>query len=285
MVHISSASPGKGCGRRQRQAAVAAACAAAATLLAACGAAGGAASAKPLSPRQVITLASDTADRATSVTGNYTVQAGTGPAEITTGTVSVRLKPTFLIGENLSVSADGQKLAMSEIISAQAIYLKEAALSGETGKPWVKISLSSLSGGLGSLVSQLLQTAQNSNPLGQTQVLASAKDVRAHGTQVVDGVQTTRYTGSVTPAAALKTLSPKLRASLAPMLNLISGDIAFTVWIDGQHHVRKLIETETVSGQPVTVTMNITSINQPVHVTLPPASQVASMPKSALAGL
>lgn len=197
----------------------------------------------------------------------------------------MQLKPTFRASENLTVVAAGQRLPISEILNAKAIYLKEAALSAETGKPWTKITLSSLSGGLGSTLAQLFQSAQNGNPLEQTQMLAAARDVRAVGTQVVDGVQTTHYTGSLTPRAAVSALSPSLRKSVAPMLSLFTGDIKFNVWIDGQHQVRKIIEIETISGQPVTVTMTITSINQPVRITLPPASQVANMPTSDLSGL
>jgi hypothetical protein len=288
MVHLPTASPRNRCGQRPWRAAAAAACAAAAALLAGCGAAsstGSAGPAKPLSPRQAITLAYDTTSRATSVTGDFTIQAGTSPGEGLTGTMSERLKPTLLLAEHLSLSAAGQKVAISEILSAQAIYLKEAAMSTESGKPWVEIPLSSLSGGLGGVLTQLLQDVQNGNPLEQTQVLATAKDVRADGTQVVDGVQTTRYAGSISPAAALKAISPSLRTSLAPMLNLISGDITFTVSIDGQHQVRRLVESETASGERINVTMNITSVNQPVHITLPPASQVATIPQADLGDL
>jgi hypothetical protein len=39
-----------------------------------------------------------------------------------------------------------------------------------------------------------------------------------------------------------------------------------------------MIETESVNGQNVTTTVNISAINQPVHITVPPASQTAPMP-------
>ena len=52
----------------------------------------------------------------------------------------------------------------------------------------------------------------------------------------------------------------------------------FHVWIDGQHLVRKFADTETISGQLVTTTMNVTSINQGLTISLPPASQVSSLP-------
>jgi hypothetical protein len=281
---VSTTSPQNGGGRYPRHAGAAVLCAATCALIAGCGAStGGAGSAKPLPPRQAVALASDNTSRAGSLTGDYTVHIGSAGSEITTGTVSAQLKPSLLISENLTVSAAGQKLSVSEVMSARAIYLKEAALSEQTGKPWVKISLSSLPGG--SALTQIFQSAQNGNPLEQTQILAGGKNVRDDGTQVVYGVRTTHYSGSLTAREAAKTLSPSLRKSVAPMLNLLSGDITFNVWIDGQHQVRKVIEDETVSGQPVAVTMHITSINQPVHISLPPASQVHSVPGGDLAGL
>jgi hypothetical protein len=35
-----------------------------------------------------------------------------------------------------------------------------------------------------------------------------------------------------------------------------------------------VIENETVKGNAITTTMNITGINQPIQITLPPDSQV-----------
>jgi glycyl-tRNA synthetase alpha subunit len=60
--------------------------------------------------------------------------------------------------------------------------------------------------------------------------------------------------------------------------------VHFNVWIDGQHLTRKIVVTETGSVETAKVTMQVTSINQPVSVTLPPASQVAAIPASALPG-
>jgi hypothetical protein len=47
---------------------------------------------------------------------------------------------------------------------------------------------------------------------------------------------------------------------------------------------RRLIMVEHGTGETVTVTLNVTGINQPVNVSLPPAGQVATIPASALSG-
>jgi hypothetical protein len=66
---------------------------------------------------------------------------------------------------------------------------------------------------------------------------------------------------------------------------MLTGEIRFDVWIDTQHVTRRVIEVEKVAGQPVTVTLNVTAVNQPVQIALPPAGQVTTLPKSRLGGL
>jgi hypothetical protein len=240
---------------------------------------------KPLNPRQAITLASNDTRRANSMSGTFSMRLGSAAPEITTGTIQMQRVPSLLFDEDLSVSVDGQTLPVTEIVSARALYLKEATLSRETGKPWLEVPFSDLEGSFGSTLARLFQSAQNGNPLEQTQMLAASKNVRAAGTQVVDGVQTTHYTGSFTPSAAINALSPSLRTAVRPILSALTGDIRFNAWIDAQHQVRRVTEAETVGGQPVTVTMNVTAINQPVHIALPTASQVATLPKSGASGI
>jgi hypothetical protein len=113
----------------------------------------------------------------------------------------------------------------------------------------------------------------------QTQLLAVAKNARVIGTQTIDGVATTEYAGSVHAAEALKAMPASLRKAMAPELQVLgNGTISFHVWIDGQHHTRKIADVETVNGETINTTVNITAINQPVQITLPPASQTVTPP-------
>jgi hypothetical protein len=124
---------------------------------------------------------------------------------------------------------------------------------------------------------------QNGDPFDQAQLFA-ATDVRATGTQTIDGVRTTRYAGSFAASSARAALSPSLRRLMGPWLNTLTGNVPFTVWIDGQHQVRRMVEVEHVNGATVSSTINITAINQPVRITMPPASQVASLSQRMLTG-
>jgi hypothetical protein len=116
---------------------------------------------------------------------------------------------------------------------------------------------------------------QSNDFANQQQMLAAAKDVHEAGTQTIDGAPATEYDGSIRASDALKALSPSVRDILGPQLQTLGDSvISFREWIDGQHHVRRVIENETVKGNAITTTMNITGINQPIQITLPPDSQV-----------
>jgi hypothetical protein len=234
-----------------------------------------------LTPRQAITLAAVETQRVTSMAATFSEQVGT--AATINGAMQLRLKPTLLAHETLSSSSNGQSSTVEEIVSAKAVYIK--APSNPSGKPWVEIKFSSLAGGLGKSLQSLLQSAQNGNPAAQTQMFAGSRNVHKVGTEVVNGTQTTHYAGTVTASQALRRLSPTVRKGFAPLLRLISGGIRFDIWLDDQHVARKLVEVESVRGQTVTLTLNVTAVNQPMQITLPPRRQVAVLPASALGGL
>jgi LppX_LprAFG lipoprotein len=234
-----------------------------------------------------ITLAADQTQRVNSMSSNLVVNVSGMASATTTGSIQIQLRPKLLADENLEITSQGQTMTMNDIVSTKAVYLKSAAfssLTGQTGKTWIKIPLSDLSGSAGSVFSSLLQNVQNGDPLTQTRMLAASKNVHKVGTQVIDGVRTTHYAGTFTPAAAVAQLTTTLRKQVAPMLSMISGDVRFDAWIDASHQVRKIAEVETVSGETVNMTMTLTSINQPVHIALPAPRQVLVPPKSALGG-
>jgi hypothetical protein len=85
--------------------------------------------------------------------------------------------------------------------------------------------------------------------------------------------------GSFHAAEGLKALSPSLRKLLGPELQAMGNSlISFHAWIDRQHHVRKVAEVETINGETIRTTVNITAVNMPVSITPPPASQTATLP-------
>jgi LppX_LprAFG lipoprotein len=278
MTHICTYSPLK----TGRRAAAVALGAGALALIAGCGGSG-TGSAAPLTPRQAITLAADQTQHVNSIAATLSISVAGAVSETTTGSVQVQLKPVLLASEDLTIVSQGQTVPIASIVSSKAIYLKStafAALTRQTRKTWIEIPLSDLSGTGASAVASLLQNVQNGDPLTQTKMLAASKNVRVDGHQVIDGVRTTHYAGTFSPSAALATLPASLRQQVAPQLKLITGEVQFNAWIDARHQVRRVTEIETVSGATVNFTMDITSVNQPVHVTLPRAGRTMVVPAS-----
>jgi hypothetical protein len=288
MTSISSghdSAPSQWCWPVRQRAAAVGLSAAALILIAACTSggtsAGGGSARASLTPRQSLLAAAAEAQQITSATETLTVKDSGASSSTMTGTIRIRLKPTLLASENLNATAAGTSTRIKMIFTSTAIYLYEASLTSQLGKPWVKMDLSALSalaGTGGASLAQLVRSLQSNNFTNQAQLFTVAKNTRVAGTQTVGGVTTTEYTGSFTASAALKALPAGLRQALAPELQALGNSpVYFREWVDGKHHLRKITEVETVNGDTVNVTINITAINQPVSITLPPASQAFTL--------
>jgi hypothetical protein len=285
MTLFSAHSPVTADGRMGRRAAAFALGAGAFALMASV--AGCSAAAAPLPPRMAISLAADKTQSVTSMTATFSDQISSAVTETTSGTLEMQMKP-LVAGADATASADGQTFPIDEIVSTKDLYLKSSVFSvftGQTGRQWIEIPFASLSGNIGASLTDLLQDVQNGDPLTQTKMLAAAKNVRSAGTQVINGVRTTHYTGSSTGSAALAALSPTLRRQIGPLLKMVSGDIQFSAWIDAQHVVRRITEVETVGGETVHSTISVTSVNRPVHIALPPAGEAVVLTRGDLGGM
>jgi hypothetical protein len=249
-------------------------------------------------PVQEVQLAASTASGVNSFTAaismNLTTKVASVGAETVTvaGTVSEVVRPSLLAEFTFSeLKAAGLSLpgGMSEIITPTEIFVQQAELSGmllHTDKQWLGLSLSSLSGSSGGInLGGLFSSSDTSNPLTMTQLLAGAKDVQKVGTGTVDGVPVTEYTGSYALATAVGKLPASVRSGVSSAFKqagLDSGTAKFTVWIDAQNIVRKDTTTLTSSVFSESLTTTVTSVNQPVTITPPPASEVYAVTPGAL---
>jgi len=204
------------------------------------------------------------------------------------GTMEEQKKP--LLGQVTmnSIRSMGQSMGpMTVIITPQEIYLKlpAAVTKGQSKTPWMGMPLSELKAG-GTSISSLINEANN-NPAAETQMLAPAKNTRIVGKGTVGGVPVTEIAGSesVSQALASSKLPAGARTQMQQQVEKMGiGQIKFNEWVDGQNDVRKMAMNMTGSMMTETMTMTMTGINQPVHVTAPPASQVTRVPASKLSG-
>lgn len=250
---------------------------------------GGSASSPGTGPRltatQVVIMASHKSAQLRSVSATVTEQISGVTSVTISGKVTEQRNP-LLLSMQINESTGGTNIPISAILTTDAIYLKfngtSIGMPASLAHKWIKIPLTELSSV--SVFATLMRLVHNENPVSQTELLLAAEHLRAVGTADVGGVTTTRYAGWFSPSVAIKYLPPSARTALGPALKLISGQVDVNVWIDAQHHIRQFTEVEHVQSSTVTVTSRFSEFNAPVHINLPPASEVVTPPASALSG-
>jgi hypothetical protein len=241
------------------------------TASASTGATGTGAAGSPAAQQALLAASTDAQQVNTAVTTLNVKVTGGAQAGTETGTLQYQRKPSVFMSEDMHIVAQGGTTDIKMILTGTDVYFLEPGLSAK----WTRLKRSSLTGPAAASFGKLIQGMQSNDFANQQQMLAAAKNVHQAGTQTIDGAPTTEYDGSIRASDAIKALSPSVRAILGPQLQTLGDSvISFREWIDGQHHVRRVIENETVKGNNLITTMDITGINQPVQITVPPNSQV-----------
>jgi hypothetical protein len=158
------------------------------------------------------------------------------------------------------------------------LYLRATPLAALTGgKPWVHVDVQHY----------VKRQDSSAGPLGgfsdgdPTQVLGILNelsgDVTKVGTADVDGVPTTEYQGSIDlsggagPGGSTGSTLVSPQSALAFGLTLIPVD----VWIDGAGRARRVETSFSAFGLTIKSEEGFGSFGTPVHVTPPPAADVA----------
>jgi hypothetical protein len=250
-------------------------------------------------PLSVVKLAAQTSGNVNTFAGTMSLQVDVKPGTAGGASAAVSMSASFAEQVRPSVRASvdiksmssaGQKLpgGLSEIVTPTAFYLKWSVLTSElgTGKSWVAIPVSSLSKSSGIDFSQLFGSVQNNGPLTANRLLAAATSVHKAGTGSIGGVAVTEYSGTLSLSKGLDYLSGSTKTQLKQAIARAGFKTAtFTVWIDGQNQIREYNVTEAGTSVTETIGITLSSINQPVNITAPPASQTTTLPGSDLSGL
>jgi hypothetical protein len=236
--------------------------------------------------------ASTTAEQQTQrFRGTLTMDLGamTGQA---TGTVKADLAGTMqtkpLAGRMTmtGMQVAGQDVGtLTALITPQAMYVKMPMLADQLGKPWFEIKFSDIKAASGLDLGQLTSQAQQMQPAQYIEQLAASGDVRAVGTETVNGIRTTHYSGSVSIEESLSHYSEAMRRQLETTMKqsgFTGSDI--DVWLDDKGLVRR-VRSSAVGGKGTfSLSMDVLAYGVPVDVTPPPASQVADLGQLATAG-
>jgi hypothetical protein len=249
------------------------------------------------SPLDAVHLAAKTTSDASSFTGTMSLQAtaksgATGSGSVSmTATMAEQVRPSLQAEVQIgTLSAAGSALpgGMTELITPGNFYMKWPFLTQELhlAKPWLVIPVSALSKSTGVDLSQIFSQATSSSPLNESQMLAGASGVRKVGTGTIDGVPVTEYTGTVSIDKGMQYLSGSAKTAMEKEVASAGLSTAtFTVWVDSQQVMRKAVITENGTALTEVITVTITSLNRPVNIPIPAASQTTSLPAGDLGGL
>ena len=168
------------------------------------------------------------------------------------------------------------------------LYMKMPFLQRElkTDKPWFKLDMKSVGKQQGVDLSALM----NYDPGEVTRYvdyLRGSKDMMVVGHELVRGVETTRYLGSVDFGTYLKALPADKRAAAKEALAKV-GKFGkpeyglFEVWVDAQQRVRRetfsySLNATATEKLKASFSMELYDYDAPVSITVPPANQTVDM--------
>jgi hypothetical protein len=188
----------------------------------------------------------------------------------------------------------GSTIRMDTIVDGTAVYAKlPSALTATlpmSGKDWLKIDLAKFTKLPG--LSSLPTDPTSSDPSQFLRYLRSVSaGVVTEGQEVVDGLETTHYRAAVSLQALASSLPSAEQQSFEKALSEFgqsSPDFVIDAWVDGQHLVRRMVLTITLSapnGASVreVVRADLSDYGPQPKPTLPPAADVQDL--NALAGV
>ncbi|KOV93403.1 lipoprotein [Streptomyces sp. NRRL B-1140] len=201
------------------------------------------------------------------------------------GEASMRLKPTIAMSMKMTAPDQAAGESVEIRLVDKAMYLGGGAEMAKEmdGKRWLKFDLSGSDAAKD--LDKMGSTSQaEQNPAAESTFLKGAKDVKKVGSEKVDGVETTRYTGTVTLAdlrASLKddkAATRKQREKSIKQYEKLGVDkLTMDMWVDGEDHTKQFRMKGQADKGPMDMTITFLDYNKPVTVTAPPAKDVADL--------
>ncbi|MZF86827.1 DUF1396 domain-containing protein [Streptomyces sp. SID5643] len=201
------------------------------------------------------------------------------------GEAAMRLKPTIAMSMKMQAPDQAAGESVEIRLVDKAMYLGGGAEMAKQmdGKRWLKFDLSGSDAAKD--LDKMGSTSQaEQNPAAQSTFLTGAKDVKKVGSEKVDGVETTHYTGTATLAdlrASLKDSKGETREqrekSLKQFEKLGVDKLTMDMWVDGDEHTKQFRMKGQADKGPMDMTITFLDYNKPVTVKAPPAGEVADL--------
>jgi hypothetical protein len=194
----------------------------------------------------------------------------------------------------LTKAFGGSTVRFAELFKGTTFYVKLPHLPGHklpTNKPWLKVDLAKASGIPG--FSALANNPVSSDPSQMLGYLRASGSVQKVGSDVINGIQTTRYHATVDLSKVPNALPAANRASAKQAIASIEKltglrQLPVDTWVDSNNLVRRMRMTFAESLAPAVkittlMTIDITKYGPQPAPVLPSSDQVSDV--SSLAAL
>ena len=173
---------------------------------------------------------------------------------------------------------------MQEVMTPTAMYMRlpdaMSGVLGSSGRPWLMMRFAELKK-FGVDYAKLMNQGSGSDPSSMLRMLGRATQIHRAGGSTVDGLPTTKYTGSASFADLLRAEGMESAVDLSK-LPPGTGDskLDFAVWLDKAGLPRRMqmkMAGPAFDGGSMDMTMTFLHYGTKVSVTVPPASIVTDM--------
>ena len=213
-----------------------------------------------------LSLAAQQTQQMRSFSADVEIQA-TGALNATlTGTLREVTTPSPVMSLHANAGALGN---IRVIVSNGMAYLKSPFLMHAYGKPWVMGSMNTMSSTSGLNLGPLLGLLSTSSPLVQVPLFSQGTNIRMMGHSMMDGSRMSEFGGHYMLSHVLGSLNSQVQPSMQSVMNSGISMTRFRAWMDSTHQVRKLVLIEIGNNTKITITLVITSLNQPMHINIP----------------
>jgi hypothetical protein len=228
-----------------------------------------------ISSSSALSLAAQQTQQVRSFTADVQIQA-TGALNATlNGTLHEVTTPSPIMSLRANAGALGN---IRVILSNGMAYMRSPFMMNTYGKPWVMGSMNTMSSTSGLNLGPLLGLLSTSSPLVQVPLFSQASNVRMMGHEFMDGSRMSEWGGHYMLSNVMGSLNSSLQPSFQSVMNSGVSMTRFRTWMDSSHMVRKLVLIEVGNNTQITITLLITSINQPMHITMPSTTLIFVLP-------
>jgi hypothetical protein len=236
-----------------------------------------------LAASEVLAQAAQKTAQATSYTVDAVVdvtapQEGSGKVQ---GRMLYQSKPQLAVDLTLDTIDLGDRSVpggVRAVLQGDTLYVKVDALKELVGatKPWIKVSLTEAD--TSGQAKQYLDQIQQFDLASVTKMITASQDVKAVGTETVNGEDTTHYSGTFPVDAAVQQLpADKQEQARRGMAEL--KDVTFDLWAGSDGLPRKLALNGAKDGATLKATLMFKDFDKPMTIEAPPADQVGELPQ------